>query len=166
MTPAKRAPAASAQGAPRVDRARPSNDVSTAPTMQDASATAEIGVTGCTEQDHDDGHVCALQRRERRDEAEVADLEAVQQAEEGAEVEDAGERSQPGARHSPPLRQPPTTSITGRMMATPVASTQTICVSGRVSRVTRCENMSLVAYEREVRRPVRTVSTAPVYPTG
>ena len=35
--------------------------------------------------------------------------------------------------------------MTGRMIATPVTSTQTICVSGRVSRVTRCENMSLVA---------------------
>ena len=36
-------------------------------------------------------------------------------------------------------------SATGRMITTPVASTQTICVSARVSRVTRCENMSLVA---------------------
>ena len=32
------------------------------------------------------------------------------------------------------------------MMMTPVTSTQTICVSARVSRVTRCENMSLDAY--------------------
>ena len=36
-------------------------------------------------------------------------------------------------------------SATGTMMTAPVASTQTIWVSGRVSRVTRCENMSLDA---------------------
>ena len=146
MTPAKRRPAASAQGAPRVDLARPSIEVSTAPTDAQRQRDAEQRGDRLAEQDHGDGDVRALQRRQRRDQPEVADVEAAQQAEEGAEVEDAGERSQPGAG---PLARTAagrrTISATGTMMTTPVASTQTICVSARVSRVTRCENMSLEA---------------------
>ena len=63
-------------------------------------------MTGGAEEDHDDGHVGALQRRERRDQTEVADLQAVQQAEEGAEVEGAGERSQAGAAPFAGVRKP------------------------------------------------------------
>ena len=58
------------------------------------------------EDDHHHGHVGTLQRGERRDEAEVADPQSVQQAEEGAEVEGAGERSQPGAVPLAGVRRP------------------------------------------------------------
>ena len=51
------------------------------------------------------------------------------------------------------------------MMMAPVANTHSICSSGRVSRVTRCESMSLVANERAVSRPEMIVNTAPVYLT-
>ena len=61
MTPAKSSPAANAQGAPRVDRARPSNEVSTAPTTQRARATREERRDRLAEQDHGDGEVRALQ---------------------------------------------------------------------------------------------------------
>ena len=39
------------------------------------------------------------------------------------------------------------------MMTTPVAETQTICAIARVARVTRCDSMSLVAYENDGEEP-------------
>jgi len=69
----------------------------------------------------------------------------------------------PAPRHSPPSGSPSTTKATGRMMATPLASIQTTCVTGPVARVTRCDIRSLVAYENDVMSPLRMVSMAPVY---
>ena len=95
-----------------------------APNAHSPSATASGRVTGVPSSIDRDRDVRPLQRDQRRDEAEVPHVQPAQQAEEGEEVQGAGERRQPGTLPLAARRSPSTRSATGRMTTTPVASTQ------------------------------------------
>ena len=99
--------------------------------------------------------VGALERHQRRDEPEVADVEAAQQAEQRAEVQDAGERRQPGAGPLALVRQAAQDDGDRQDDEDAGRSTQTHLRSARVSRVTRCENMSLERVQRGPRAGLR-----------
>ena len=93
----KSSPAANAQGAPLRRTGAPLERREHCAHHAQHEGGGEKRRDRFAQQDHGDGEVSALERHQRRDQPEVADVEAAQQAEQRAEVQDAGERRQPGA---------------------------------------------------------------------